>query len=377
MKTYNVGIIGSTGQGDYGHGLDSAFQKVERARIVAVADDSETGRKQAGRRLGIDRLYGDYREMLRREKPDIVCISPRWITHRVAMVEACAAAGCHIYCEKPFAAGLVSADAMRRACGRAGVKLAIAHQWRAIPPVQRAIRDVRAGKYGKLLRIRARPKDDARGGGEELLVHGTHLLDMMIAFAGRPAWVSGHVQVAGRDATLADKTTATEPLGPIAGDSISAMFGFKGGVRGFFDTTRNLSIRGKSRFDNLYGLFLECERASLALRQPGDVYIYPAPLVLPDLKDLEWEKLWIEDWHFTSEHKPRTDIRRQWVHIGNRTLANDLIDAIETQRDPLSGITNGVLITEIVQGVYASHFAEGRRLSIPLTDRVHPLGTFV
>ena len=35
--------------------------------------------------------------------------------------------------------------------------------------------------------------------------------------------------------------------------------------------------------------------------------------------------------------------------------------------------TNAVFITEIVQGAYASHFAEGRRLAIPLKDRRHPL----
>ena len=37
-KTYRVAVIGSTGRGDYGHGLDTAFVDVERTEIVAVAD---------------------------------------------------------------------------------------------------------------------------------------------------------------------------------------------------------------------------------------------------------------------------------------------------------------------------------------------------
>ena len=55
--------------------------------------------------------------------------------------------------------------------------MAIAHQWRAMPPIQQAIQDIGAGRFGKLLRMRARPKDDSRGGGEELLLHGTPRLD--------------------------------------------------------------------------------------------------------------------------------------------------------------------------------------------------------
>lgn len=372
MKTWRVGIIGATGRGNYGHGLDTAFTKVESAKIVAIADDNPAGRSKAGQRLGVKQLYSDYREMLDRESLDIVCVGPRWITERPAMVAAAAKAGCHIYCEKPFAAELPAADAMQSAVNEAGVTLQMAHQWRAMRPVQQAIRDVRAGKYGRLLRIRARPKDDRRGGGEELLVHGTHLFDMMLAFAGTPRWVSGHVTASGRDITADDIGEGTEPIGPIAGDSISATIGFDDGVRGYFESTANLSPGPDGRFRELYGLFLECEQASLMLRQPGDVFVYPAPRVLPDLEDLTWKKQWIEDWHFKPDHTPKP-LRREWLHIGNHTLATDLIDSVTTKREPLSPISHAVFITEIVQAVYASHLADGRRLEIPLKTRQHPL----
>jgi predicted dehydrogenase len=369
---YRVAVIGSTGRGNYGHGLDTAFIGVDRAKLVAVADDNPDGLKQAGQRLRLDRLYADYRKLLEAERPDIVCIGPRWVTDRVAMVKAAAERGSHIYCEKPFAGTLAEADQMIAACDQAKVKLAIAHQWRTIPPVQKAIKDVRSGKYGRLLRVRVRPKDDSRGGGEELIVHGTHLFDMMIGFAGPPQWVTGHVTVDRRDVTRDDASEGTEPVGPIAGDSISAMFGFADGVRGFFDSTANLSPRGNETFDNLYGLQIECEKAALYLRQPGDVYVYPAPIVLPDLEKLVWEKVWIEDWHFTPEHL-RRDIRRLWQRFGNNTLANDLIDSIEEGREPLTTGRNAHLLTEMVQGVYTSHLSSGQRLAIPLTNREHPL----
>ena len=367
-----IGVIGATGQGGYGHGLDRAFQDVPNTKIVAVADQNqEAGQKKAAA-IGANRSYTDFRKMLDTEKLDIVCIGPRWLTRRVEMVEAVAAAGCHIYCEKPFAPDLVSADRMRTACRRAGIKLAMAHQWRAMPPIRQAIKEIASGQYGRLLRASTRPKDDHRGGGEELLVHGTHWFDLLITMAGLPRWAGGHIQVGHRDATVKDRTDATEPVGPITGDSISALWGFPGGVRGYFESTAHLSIRGKSNFDNLYGVFLECERAAIQFRQPGDAWVYPAPKVLPDQKHLTWRRITIPGWHTDGNGRPR-NVRRTWIHHGNTVLAADLVEAISRNREPLSGLDHAMAITEMVQGVYASHLAGGSRMPIPLVNRKHPL----
>ncbi len=48
-KTYTVAVIGSTGKGNYGHRLDTAFLNLDRAVIVAVADDDDAGLAQAGK----------------------------------------------------------------------------------------------------------------------------------------------------------------------------------------------------------------------------------------------------------------------------------------------------------------------------------------
>jgi predicted dehydrogenase len=383
MKTYRVAVIGSTGKGDYGHGLDTAFVGVERAKIVAVADDNPTGLARVADKLAVTARYGDYRQMLREVRPDIVCVGPRWVTDRVAMVETAAAAGAHIYCEKPFLPDLVSFDRVQSVCQAAGVKLAMAHQWRAMPPVQKAIAQIHEGRFGRVLRMRARPKDDKRGGGEELLVHGTHWFDLMMAIAGPPRWASGHITVGERDAQKSDVREGSEPVGPICGDGIVAVFRFDHGVRGFFDSSANTapSVRKPKQgeiesppWDSVYGLTVECERATLAWRQPGDVYVYPAPGVLPDLDALKWDKTWVESWHFTPEHLPR-NVSKEWLLLGNQTLARDLIDAVEQKRDPLSPLAHAGWVTEMVQGVYASHFADGRRITLPQAERRHPLFT--
>ena len=192
-ETYKVAVIGSTGRGGYGHGLDKVFKDLDNVKLVAVADGDPEGLIKTGNRLNVSNLYGDYRQMLEVEKPDLVSIAPGWVSERVPMIEAAASVGSHIYCEKPVAGSLIEIDAIVNACSRGNIKMAIAHQWRAMPSIRQAIRDVVSGKFGKLLRIWTRPKDDSRGGGEELLLHGTHLFDLMMAFSNTPRWVNGHI----------------------------------------------------------------------------------------------------------------------------------------------------------------------------------------
>src|SRR5450432_1400782 len=148
-RKYRVGIIGSTPHGGYGHGMDTAFRDAELFEVVGIADDDAAGLAAAGQRLGVADLYADYRDLLAKQKPEIVGIGPRWVTDRVPMVTAAAEAGCHIFLEKPLAATLRDADAMLAACTRAKVKCALAHQLRAMPPVRQAFADIRAGKFGK------------------------------------------------------------------------------------------------------------------------------------------------------------------------------------------------------------------------------------
>lgn len=366
MKKYRAGIIGSTKHGAYGHGMEAAFADAALFEVVAVADDDAAGLAAMGKKLGVERLYADWRTMLAREKPDIVGIGPRWLTERAAMVTTAAAAGCHIFLEKPAAMNLRDADAMLAACRRAKVKCCLAHQMRAMPPVRAAFADIRAGKYGRVLRMTGRPKDDARGGGEELIVHGTHFFDLMISLAGTPRWVSAHLGTGERDTTLADKREGTEPVGPVAGDSADVMIGFDHGVRGFWRSTANIGRHGAP-----YGLVIECERALLHVRARGEVFVYPRSALAPEDAEVAWEKVWVADWHFTPEHQLRA--LDDYLHRGNQMLARELVAPIEHDAEPEASLADAVLIIEIVQGAYASHFAGGKRMAIPLADRVHPL----
>src|SRR5256885_6082018 len=114
---YRVAIIGHTGRGNYGHGLDAVWSNFkDRCEIVAVADADEKGRVEAAKRVQAPKAYADYRQMLDEAKPQIVAICPRWLDEHRDLVIAAAQHGMHIYMEKPFARTLAQADGMVAAC---------------------------------------------------------------------------------------------------------------------------------------------------------------------------------------------------------------------------------------------------------------------
>ena len=98
-----VAVIGHTGRGNYGHGLDTVWLKVPGAKIVAAADANAQGLAKELKRLKINSGFADYRQMLQQVKPDIVAICPRHTDQRLDMAVASAEAGAKgIYIEKPF-----------------------------------------------------------------------------------------------------------------------------------------------------------------------------------------------------------------------------------------------------------------------------------
>ena len=60
------------------------------------------------------------------------------------------------------------------------------------------------GKIGRILELRGRGKEDQRGGGEDLWVLGTHIMDLIRLFGGDPTWCFGTVTAGGKPVTKAD-----------------------------------------------------------------------------------------------------------------------------------------------------------------------------
>jgi predicted dehydrogenase len=252
-RKWRVCVIGHTGHGDYGHGIDLVWKSIPGAEILAVADPVAEGAAKAAKRTGAARTYADYREMLRKEKPDVVSICPRWADQRVEMVEAVAGAGAHVYMEKPMALDLAGADRIVAAASRNTVKVQVAHVMHSSPYVRHAARLVENGEIGTLFEVRGRGKEDSRAGGEDLMTLGTHIMDLFRLFAGDPTSCQAHVTHNGADVNPSHTRTPTEPVGLVAGNQVNATFAFPRGVHAHFSSMASPDPGGMRFGIHLYG----------------------------------------------------------------------------------------------------------------------------
>jgi predicted dehydrogenase len=362
-ESYRVGIIGRTGRGDYGHGLDGVWRDVPGTTVVAVADEDAAGRTAAAERLGARRTYADYRELLEKERPQIVSIAPRWLDAHHEMVCAAAESGCHILLEKPLCRTLAEADAMVATCERKHVKLAIAHQTRYSPRIDRVKELIARGDLGEVVELRGRGKEDRRGGGEDLIVLGTHVMDLVRYLAGDPRWCFAEVREAGRRVTKAQVREGAEGIGPLAGDLVEAVYRLAGGAVASFGSRRDPPTNGARFGLTLYG--------TRGLVEMGTGYLPPV-FFLPEPS---WSpgRARSRPIPITSagpgQPEPLPD---GGLHAGNVLLARDLIRAIETDTQPRSSLYDGRAALEMILAVYASHRINAP-VTFPLKDRAHPL----
>ena len=362
---YRVAVIGHTGRGNYGHGLDRVWLDVPGTRIVAVADADPKGLAAAVKRLGGPKGFADYRRMLDEVKPDLVSVCPRWLDQHCEMVVAAAERGVRgIYQEKPMCRTLAEADRMVAACKKNNVKLAIAHQTRYSQklPVIREL--ISSGRLGRILEIRARGKDDSRGGGEDLWVLGTHMLNLMNHFGGKPQSCYGTVWQDGRPIRREDVKPGNEGIGPLAGDEVHAQYRLSGKVTGYFDSVRN--GRGNP---TRFGLRIFGSEGVLQLHNTGH---------LPDtqfLGDSSWSpgrtgKKWIP---VTSAGVGKPEpLPNDGLDGGNVRAAVDLIAAVEEDRQPVSNIDEARTATEMIVAVFESQ-RTGGPVKFPLANRQNPL----
>lgn len=366
---YRAGVIGHTSRGNYGHELDLAFLGIPGVQIVAVADPDEAGRRRTVERTGAPRAYAAYQEMLEREALDLVAVGPRWLDQHEAMVVAAAQAGVKaLYCEKPISRSLEEADRMLAACQKHGVKIAYAHQNRVAPAVLLAKRWIAEGKIGRLRSIRAYGKQDRRGGGMDLLVLGTHMLDLMRFFAGDAHWCHASIVTAGRAATAGDVTPAGEEGGLVAGDDIVVQYGFDHGITGTYESARSDDGGGTPYFH----IELCGSGGILAFGSGGRsaVHYYPRPFVLPD-RPSEWEVVEPEP----LEQPPDLPAGIQIQRPGNQLLVRALLAAVETGDEPISSGHDARAALEMILATYESHI-QGGRVALPLERRDHPLASW-
>lgn len=369
-KKYRVGVIGHTGRGGYGHGLDTVWLDIPQAELIGVADPNPKGLARAVKKLGAPKGYEDYRKMLDDGKPDIVSIGVQYIDRHRDMVVAAAERGVRgIYMEKPLCRTLEEADEMVAACRKHKVKLATAHQSRYVPKLKVIQEIIRSGKLGRLLELRGRCKEDHRGGPIGLWVLGTRVLTVMQVLGGNPVSCFGSVLQDKRPITGNDvRDCKSYGIGPLAGDEVHAMYRLGSGATGYFDSVRRAGAARPWRYGlRIFGSkgVLHWSSTELPL---SPVHFLPDPL---------WDRGRSgKDWIPVSSlgigaPEPLKD-KGHGHHAGNVLAVKDLIAAIEGDRRPRANLEEARTNLEMIVAVFESHRVGGV-VPFPLKNRKNPM----
>jgi len=233
MSMMDAAIVGL---GRWGKNHTEAIQaKSERIRFVRGVDTAPEKVREFAARHDLP-LTTDFAEVLADPTIKAVVIVTPHSLHR-PMVEAAAAAGKHVFCEKPLALNATDAKAMIEACRRAGVVLGIGHNRRLWPSMQALKRIVRSGELGEILHIeghfsnehsnntagtwRDSPVESPAGG---MTGAGLHILDAFLDVIGPLKRVHGQLIV-------------RKPP-PVPRDTAALLVEFANGVSGMMATVR-------------------------------------------------------------------------------------------------------------------------------------------
>jgi predicted dehydrogenase len=365
MTHYRVAIIGL---GAMGHHHAEAVNAQESCELVGGAEINSDNAQSWHDHFGAA-VHDDFERMLDETKPDIVVISTQAPQHHASVVAA-AKRGIHVFCEKPIALDLVQADEMVDACDHYNVRFAINHIKRGSPYNQHVLERIAAGHIGQLVRLRAFDKG-GRLAGNSLMEIGTHLYDWTRLFGGNVEWVHSHlVQVDGRESTGSDikHTQEVNPrdrdAGLVLGERCFTQVRFSSGVHAEIEFIAQEEVNNAN-----YGIDLIGTEGRIALRGTvgTTMFIHEGSHHPPDEP---WQRVGLD-----AEDLDETGARRDGQSIRlllQRRMLSDLIEAIETGREPFASGRDGRDCLEMIQATWESHRL-GRRVSMPLSPREHPL----
>ena len=185
-QTYKIALIGCGGRAkEHIPGIKADA----RCRVVALADV----KREAAEAMNAEHefgaaIYTDHREMLEREKPEVV-IACLWTPLHLTVFKDCVDAGVKaVLSEKPMAPTWGECQEIRRLAEASGVLLTFCHQRRFAPGNILARRLLDEGRFGKIERMELSSPPN-------LLDCGTHTFDQALSFHKETPvkWVLGAV----------------------------------------------------------------------------------------------------------------------------------------------------------------------------------------
>jgi predicted dehydrogenase len=174
------------GCGPRANGHADAYQHVKKGKLEAICDMREDRLTAFADKFAIPRRYSDLRQMLDKEKPDLLHVvtqpNVRLEIFRIAEEHAVPA----VLVEKPLALDAEDFTAIQAFGERAKLRICVNHQLRYHPKTLELLDLVLGGEIGEVRLIDASARYPLAG-------QGTHVLNLMFAYAGdkRPIRIFG------------------------------------------------------------------------------------------------------------------------------------------------------------------------------------------
>jgi predicted dehydrogenase len=178
---------GSRRGADLHYSHAGAYHKISEIELVAAADIDPRRLLVCQKTWGVARLYRDYRQMLKAERPDIISICVPNKLHSTCLAHSIEVAPRAIFCEKPFTLNYDHAQQAVDQCHEKGIVLAVNHQRRWEPGHRRVAEMVQNNTLGAIQLVRGLYYGDWWN-------IGSHAVDLIRFFFGEPgswqiAWI--------------------------------------------------------------------------------------------------------------------------------------------------------------------------------------------
>lgn len=331
-KILNFAIIGC---GVIAPSHANPINNARGAKLYAVCDVIKEKADSFAEKFGAEKVYYDYKEMLKDPEIDVVCVcTPSGLHGEMAM--AAAESGKHVVCEKPMEITNEKNEAIIKTVRRCGVKMQCIFQRRTMTAAIAARKAIEEGKLGKIVLASAYLKyyrDQAyynsagwRGtweldGGGALMNQGVHGIDLLNWMVGQRV-----VSLFAKAGTLARNIEVE--------DTAVALLQFEGGGYGVIEGATTVYPGLETKFE-IHG-----EYGTIIFTDSG-----------------------IEKWQFLKEDVPMPEASEKlggssdakkisWG--GHLILIQDLIDAINEDREPMIPPEEGKAAVEIIRAIYAS-----------------------
>ena len=294
--------------------------------------------------------YSDYKEMVEKEKPELVAICTESGKHaEVALF--CIEHGCHCIVEKPLALSIADADAIIAASIKHHVKVCACHQTRFNKSVQIIREAVDMNRFGKLFYgtahirwcrdheyyDRAAWRGTWKQDGGALMNQCIHNIDLL-------RWMMGGEidEVIGMTDRLNHEYIEAEDMG-------IALIKFKNGSYGIVEGTTDIYPKNLEETLYIFG-----EKGTVkAGGQSVNV---------------------IEEWRFSDLLDDPEEVKARFHEnppnvygYGHTPLYADVINAVKQDRQPYVNAMEGKRALELVLAIYKSA-AEGCSVKLPLKE---------